>query len=392
MSEVVIVAAKRTPIGAFQGQFQPLSAHDLGAAAIRAALEQSGVSAADVTEVIMGCVLPAGLGQAPARQAALKAGVPVSAGCMTINKVCGSGMKAVMLGHDAIKAGTSEIVIAGGMESMSNAPYLLPKARAGMRMGHGQVLDHMFYDALQSPYDDQMMGVFGEMCADKYHFTREQQDAFAVASVERANRAMREGDFADEITAVTVKDRQGETVFDQDEEPPRCKVEKIPKLRPAFKPDGTVTAANSSSISDGAAALLLMTDSKAAELGVKPLARIVAHATHAQAPEWFTTAPSIAVTKAVKKAGWQMQDVDLFEINEAFAAVTLAAMFDLGVDHARVNVNGGACALGHPVGASGARILVTLLHALRHRGGRRGVASLCLGGGEAVAVAIELVG
>jgi len=393
MSEVVIVAAKRTPIGAFQGQFQPLSAHDLGAAAIRAALEQSGVSAADVTEVIMGCVLSAGLGQAPARQAALKAGLPVSAACMTINKVCGSGMKAVMLGHDAIKAGASEIVIAGGMESMSNAPYLLPKARAGMRMGHGQVLDHMFYDALQSPYDDQMMGVFGEMCADKYHFTREQQDAFAVASVERANRAMREGDFRDEITAVTVtvKDRQGDTVFDQDEEPPRCKIEKIPKLRPAFKPDGTVTAANSSSISDGAAALVLMTHSKAAELGVKPLARIVAHATHAQAPEWFTTAPSVAVTKAVKKAGWRMQDVDLFEINEAFAAVTMAAMLDLGVDHARVNVNGGACALGHPVGASGARILVTLLHALRHRGGRRGVASLCLGGGEAVAVAIELV-
>jgi len=392
MSEIVIVAAKRTPVGAFQGQFQSLSAHDLGAAAIRATLEQSGVSAEDVTEVIMGCVLSAGLGQAPARQAALKAGVPDSTGCTTINKVCGSGMKAVMLGHDAIKAGTSEIVIAGGMESMSNAPYLLPKARAGMRMGHGVVLDHMFYDALQSPYDDQMMGVFGEMCADKYHFTREQQDVFAVASVERANRAMREGDFADEITAVTVKDRQGETVFDQDEEPPRCKIEKIPKLRPAFKPDGTVTAANSSSISDGAAALMLMTDKKAAELGVKPLARIVAHATHAQAPEWFTTAPSLAVTKAVKKAGWQMQDIDLFEINEAFAAVTMAAMLDLGVDHARVNVNGGACALGHPVGASGARILVTLLHALRHRGGRRGVASLCLGGGEAVAVAIELVG
>jgi acetyl-CoA C-acetyltransferase len=297
-----------------------------------------------------------------------------------------------MLGHDAIRAGTSEVVIAGGMESMSNAPYLLPKARAGMRMGHGQVLDHMFYDALQSPYDDQMMGVFGEMCADKYHFTREQQDAFAVASVERANRAMRDGDFRDEITAVTVKGRQGETVYDQDEEPPRCKVEKIPGLRPAFKADGTVTAANSSSISDGAAALVLMTHGKAVELGVKPLARIVAHATHAQAPEWFTTAPSVAVTQAVKKAGWQMQDVDLFEINEAFAAVTLAAMHDLGVDHARVNVNGGACALGHPVGASGARILVTLLHALRHRGGRRGVASLCLGGGEAVAVAIELLG
>jgi acetyl-CoA C-acetyltransferase len=391
MSEVVIVAAKRTPIGAFLGQFQPLSAHDLGAAAIRAALEQSGVSAADVSEVIMGCVLPAGLGQAPARQAALKAGVPISTGCTTINKVCGSGMKAVMLGHDAIKAGTSEIVIAGGMESMSNAPYLLPKARAGMRMGHGQVIDHMFFDALQSPYDNQMMGVFGEMCADKYQFTREQQDAFAVASVERANRAMREGDFSDEITAVAVKDKHGETVFSQDEEPPRCKVEKIPTLRPAFKADGTVTAANSSSISDGAAALVLMTDGKASELGVTPLARIVAHATHSQAPEWFTTAPPVAVAKAAKKAGWRVEDVDLFEINEAFAAVTMAAMAELGLDHARVNVNGGACALGHPVGASGARILVTLLHALRRRGGRRGIASLCLGGGEAVAVAIELV-
>lgn len=391
MSEVVIVAAKRTPIGSFQGQFQPLNAIDLGAAAIRGALEQAGISAAEASEVIMGCVLPAGLGQAPARQAALKAGVPVEVGCTTINKVCGSGMKAVMLGHDAIKAGTSDVVIAGGMESMSNAPYLLPKARVGMRMGHGQVLDHMFYDALQSPYDDQMMGVFGEMCAARYEFTREQQDAFAIASVERAMRAMRDGDFIDEITAVTVKDRQGENVFDQDEEPPRCKVEKIPKLRPAFKPDGTVTAANSSSISDGAAALILMTDGKAAELGVKPLARIVAHATHAQAPEWFTTAPSAAVAKAAARAGWAMQDIDLFEINEAFAAVTMAAMADLGLDHARVNVNGGACALGHPVGSSGARILVTLIHALRRRGGRRGVASLCLGGGEAVAIAIELV-
>lgn len=391
MSDVVIVAAKRTPIGSFQGQFQPLSAIDLGAAAIAAAMEQSGISRTDVSEVIMGCVLPAGLGQAPARQAALKAGLPVAAGCTTVNKVCGSGMKAIMLGHDAIKAGSSEVVVAGGMESMSNAPYLLPKARAGMRMGHGQVLDHMFYDALQSPYDQQMMGMFGEMCADKYGFTREQQDAFAVASVERALRAQKEGDLASEIAPVTVKGRAGETVCASDEEPPRCKVEKIPGLRPAFKPDGTITAANSSSISDGAAATVLMSAEKARQLGVAPLARIVAHATHAHEPEWFTTAPSAAIAKVVAKAGWRMTDVDLFEINEAFASVAMAAMADNQIEHDKVNVNGGACALGHPVGASGARILVTLIHALRRRGGKRGVASLCLGGGEAVAVAIEIL-
>ncbi|HLF32235.1 MAG TPA: acetyl-CoA C-acyltransferase [Xanthomonadales bacterium] len=392
MSDIVIVGAKRTPIGSFQGQFLPLSATDLGAAAIKAALEQSGVNGNDVTEVIMGCVLPAGLGQAPARQASLKAGLPVAAGCTTVNKVCGSGMKAVMLGHDAIKAGSSEVVVAGGMESMSNAPYLLPKARGGMRMGHGQVLDHMFWDALQSPFDQQMMGIFGEMCADKYQFSRAQQDAFAIASVERAMRAMNEGDFSAEITPVTVKDRAGENIHARDEEPPRCKVEKIPGLRPAFKPDGTVTAANSSSISDGAAATVLMSAHKAAQLGIEPLARIVAHATHAHEPEWFTTAPPFAIASVVRKAGWTMADVDLFEINEAFAAVTMAAMADNHLDHDKVNVNGGACALGHPVGASGARILVTLLHALRRRGGRRGVASLCLGGGEAVAIAIELPG
>jgi acetyl-CoA C-acetyltransferase len=392
MSKIVITGAKRTPIGAFQGQFQPVSATELGAAAIKAALEHSGVDGDAVSEVIMGCVLPAGVGQAPARLASLKAGVPNSAGCTTVNKVCGSGLKAVMLGHDAIKAGSSEVVVAGGMESMSNAPYLLPKARGGMRMGHGQVLDHMFYDALQSPYDDQMMGVFGEMCSSRYEFTREQQDEFAITSVERAMRAMNEGDFSAEITPVTVKSRRGEATFEQDEEPPRCNVEKIPTLRAAFKKDGTVTAANSSSISDGAAATVLMSADKAAELNITPLAEIVAHVTHSHEPEWFTTAPSQAVAKVVKKAGWGMDQVDLFEINEAFASVTMAAMTDNNLDHSKVNVNGGACALGHPVGASGTRILVTLIHALQKRGGKRGVASLCLGGGEAVAIAIQLPG
>jgi acetyl-CoA C-acetyltransferase len=390
MPDIVITGAKRTAIGSFQGQFKSVSATELGATAIAAALEHAGVAGEAVSEVIMGCVLPAGLGQAPARQAALLAGVPVSAGALTVNKVCGSGMKAVMLGHDAIRAGSSEVVVAGGMESMSNAPYLLPKAREGLRMGHGQVIDHMFWDALQSPYDNQMMGMFGEMCAAKYAFTREQQDAFAIASVERAQRAMAAGDFAGEIAPVTVKDRKGETVADQDEEPPRCKIDKIPSLRPAFTKDGTVTAANSSSISDGAAALVLMADEKAASLGARPLARIVAHATYAHEPEWFTTAPSAAIAKVLGKAGWSVEEVDLFEINEAFASVTMAAMKDNGLDHARVNVNGGACALGHPVGASGARILVTLIHALRRGGGKRGVASLCLGGGEAVAVAVEI--
>jgi acetyl-CoA C-acetyltransferase len=390
MTEIVIVGAKRTPIGSFQGQFAPVSSQDLGAAAIKAAVDHAGIDAADLSEVIMGCVLPAGLGQAPARQAALKAGVPVSVGCMTINKVCGSGLKAVMLAHDAIKAGSSEIAVAGGMESMTNAPYLLPKARGGMRMGHGEVLDHMFWDALQSPYDKQMMGMFGEMCADKYEFSREDQDAFAAASIERAQRAMRDGSFTDEISPVTVSSRRGDSVFDQDEEPPRCNLEKIPSLRPAFKKDGSVTAANASKISDGAAATVIMTADEAARRGIEPLARIVAHATHAHEPEWFTTAPSAAVAKVVEKAGWSMEDVDLFEINEAFASVTMAAMADNQLDHAKVNVNGGACALGHPVGASGARILVTLIHALRNRGLKRGVASLCLGGGEAVAVAIEV--
>jgi len=390
MTDIVIVGAKRTPIGSFQGQFAPVSSPDLGAAAIRAAIDQAGIDAADLSEVIMGCVLPAGLGQAPARQASLKAGVPVSVGCTTVNKVCGSGLKAVMLAHDAIKAGSSEIAVAGGMESMTNAPYLLPKARGGMRMGHGEVIDHMFWDALQSPYDKQMMGMFGEMCADKYRFSREEQDAFAIASVERAQRAMEDGSFATEITPVTVSSRRGESIFEQDEEPPRCNIEKVPGLRPAFRKDGTVTAANSSKISDGAAATVVMTADEAARRGIDPLARIVAHATHAHEPEWFTTAPSAAVAKVVEKAGWTMEEVDLFEINEAFASVTMAAMADNQLDHAKVNVNGGACALGHPVGASGARILVTLIHALRNRGLKRGVASLCLGGGEAVAVAVEV--
>lgn len=387
---VVIVGAKRTPIGSFQGQFNSTSAIDLGAAAIAGAISHAGIDKADLNEVIMGCVLPAGLGQAPARQAALKAGVPAAVGCMTINKVCGSGLKAVMLGHDSIKAGTSEIVLAGGMESMTNAPYLLPKARGGMRMGHGQALDHMFWDGLQSPYDQQMMGMFGEMCADKYEFSRVDQDGFAIASIERAQRAVHEGDFREEIVPVTVTVRRQQQVIEEDEEPHRCNIGKVPTLRPAFKKDGSVTAANASKISDGAAATVLMTAAEAQSRGLEPLAQIVAHATFAQEPEWFTTAPSTAVAMVVEKAGWSMDEVDLFEINEAFASVTMAAMADNKLDHARVNVNGGACALGHPIGASGNRILVTLIHALRKRGLKRGVASLCLGGGEAVAVAIEI--
>ena len=387
---VVIVGAKRTPIGSFQGQFNNVSAVDLGAAAIGGAVQHAGIDGSNVSEVIMGCVLPAGLGQAPARQASLKAGIPASVGCMTINKVCGSGMKAVMLGHDAIKAFSSEIVVAGGMESMTNAPYMLPKARGGMRMGHGQVQDHMFWDGLQSPYDQQMMGVFGEMCADKYDFSRVDQDGFAIVSIERAQRAVHEGDFLEEIVPVTFTSRRTEHVCNEDEEPHRCNIGKVPTLRPAFKKDGTVTAANASKISDGAAATVLMTADEAEKRGLEPLATVVAHATFAHEPEWFTTAPSTAIAMVVEKAGWTMEDVDLFEINEAFAAVTMAAMADNGLDHDKVNVNGGACALGHPIGASGARILVTLIHALRRRGLKRGVASLCLGGGEAVAVAIKI--
>jgi acetyl-CoA C-acetyltransferase len=387
---VVIVGAKRTPIGSFQGQFTDCSTVDLGAAAIAGAVAQSGIDPADASEVIMGCVLPGGLGQAPARQASLKAGVPVSVGCMTINKVCGSGLKSAMLGHDAIRAGSSEIVIAGGMESMTNAPYLLPRARGGMRMGHGEVLDHMFTDGLQSPYDQQMMGMFGEMCAERYNFSRTDQDAFALVSIERAQKAVHEGLFREEIAPVTVRSRRAEVVCTEDEEPHRCNIGKVPELRPAFKKGGTVTAGNASKISDGAAAVVLMTGAEAQRRGLEPLARVVAHATYAHEPEWFTTAPSAAVAMVVEKAGWSMDEVDLFEINEAFASVTMAAMADNGIGHDRVNVNGGACALGHPIGASGARILVTLIHALRQRGLSKGVASLCLGGGEAVAMAIEV--
>ena len=387
---IVIVAAKRTPIGAFQGALSGASAPQLGATAIAAAVSDCGIPAADVDRVIMGCVLPAGLGQAPARQAALAAGIPEGTPCITVNKMCGSGLESIILGHDMIRAGSAAIVVAGGLESMSNAPYLLPKARGGMRMGHGEVQDHMFLDGLQSPYDKQMMGMFGEMCAEKYDFSRTDQDAFAITSIERAQRAIHEGDFENEIIPVTVTVRRKEQVFKEDEEPHRCNIPRVPELRPAFKKDGTITAANASKISDGAAATILMTADEAEKRGIEPLARIVAHATFAHEPEWFTTAPSTAVAMVIEKAGWTTEEVDLFEINEAFASVTMAAMADNALDHAKVNVNGGACALGHPIGASGARILVTLIHALRRRGLKKGVASLCLGGGEAVAVAIEI--
>lgn len=388
---VVIVAAKRTPIGSFQGALSPVAATDLGAAAIRAALADAKVPGDAVDEVLMGCVLPAGLGQAPARQAALAAGLPEAVGCTTINKVCGSGMKALMLAHDLIKAGSAKVIVAGGMESMSNAPYLLPKARAGLRMGHSELIDHMFFDGLQNPYDGQMMGQFGDQCADKYGFTREAQDAFSIASVERARTAIESRAFTDEIVPVMVKTRKGEVKVSIDEEPARCDVERIPQLRPAFRKEGgTVTAASSSSISDGAAALVVMSGAEAERRGLTPLAVVRGHATHAQAPAWFTTAPVGATAALHKKLDWAPENVDLYEINEAFAVVTMAAMHDLGLDHAKVNVNGGACALGHPIGATGARLVVTLLHALRRRGGRRGVASLCIGGGEATAVGIEI--
>jgi len=352
-------------------------------------MADSGLQGDDISEALLGCVLPAGIGQAPARQAVLGSGLPQSVGTTTINKVCGSGMKAVMIGNDTILAGSANIVLAGGMESMSNAPYLLPKARQGYRMGHQEVLDHMFFDGLQNPYDGNMMGYFAEQTASKYGFTREEQDAFTTESVTRAMAAMTNGSFDAEIVPVTVTDRRKETVVDKDEEPPRCDLAKISSMRPAFAKDGTVTAASSSTISDGAASLILMTAAEAERRNLQPLARIVAHAGHAHEPEWFTTAPVGAIRNVLTKAGWAAGDIDLFEINEAFACVTMAAMHDVGLSHANVNVNGGACALGHPIGASGARILVTLIHALRHRGGSKGVASLCIGGGEAVAIAIE---
>src|SRR5579863_6961620 len=388
---VYIVAARRTPIGAFQGALSAMTAPQLGAAAVRGALERAGVPAAQVEEVLLGCVLPAGLSQAPARQAALGAGIPNSVPCTTVNKVCGSGMKTTMIGCDAIRVGAARVIVAGGIESMTNAPYLLPKARAGYRMGHQEVLDHMFYDGLQSPWDGQLMGCFAEATSEKYAFSRKAQDDFAAESVRRALAAIANGSFAAEITPVTAKSRKGEAVIDKDETPFTLDIAKIPTLKPAFKKDGTVTAASSSSISDGAAALVLTRASVAASQGFKPLARIVGYSSFAREPEWFTLAPVGAIAKLLRQLNWKAEDVDLYEINEAFAAVPMAAIKDLGLDHAKVNVNGGACALGHPIGATGARILTTLVHALKARGKKRGIASLCIGGGEATAIAIELV-
>ncbi len=389
MSDIVIAGAKRTAIGAFLGQFTGFPAPKLGSAAIGAALQQAGLAPADVSEVLMGCVLPANLGQAPARQAALAAGLPVSTGCTTLNKVCGSGMKAIMLGHDLIKSGSAGVVVAGGMESMTNAPHMVA-ARTGIRYGDGTLVDHMAWDGLTNPYDGKAMGVFAESCADKYHFTRAEQDAFAAESVRRAQEAVKSGAFAGEIAPVTVSSRKGDVEVAVDETPGKVDPAKIPTLKPAFrKENGTVTAASSSSISDGAAAVVLLSADDARARGVRPLARIVAHATHSQEPEWFTTAPVGAIRKLLEKTGWGVGDIDLFEINEAFAVVAMAAMKELAIPHARLNVHGGACALGHPIGCTGARIVVTLLHAMIARGARRGVASLCIGGGEATAIAIE---
>ena len=394
---IVIVGLSRTPMGAFQGELKGFAAPELGAAAIRAAVERSRLPAAEVSEVIMGCVLPAGQGQAPARQASLGAGLTLGTGCTTINKMCGSGMKAAMLAHDILAAGSDgRVVVAGGMESMTNAPYLLPKARAGYRMGHQQVLDHMFFDGLEDAYardekgGGKLMGVFAEDCAAKYKFSREAQDKFAVTSLERAQAANKDGSFAWEMTPMTVKAGKAERFLETDEQPFKANFEKIPTLKPAFRKDGTVTAANSSSISDGAAALVITRRSTAEKLGLSPLATIVGHATHAQEPGWFTTAPVGAIRKLFERTGWNKDQVDLYEINEAFAVVTMAAMTEHGLPHEKVNIHGGACALGHPVGASGARIVVTLIGALRKTGGRRGVAALCIGGGEATAMAIEL--
>ncbi|MGQ0545983.1 MAG: acetyl-CoA C-acetyltransferase [Betaproteobacteria bacterium] len=388
---IVIVAAARTPMGAFQGELKGFAAPELGAAAIRAAVERAKLKPEDVQEVIMGCVLPAGQGQAPARQASLGAGLPLAAGCTTVNKMCGSGMKAAMFAHDLLFSGSAEVIVAGGMESMSNAPYLLPKARAGLRMGHGQVIDHMFYDGLEDAYDKgRLMGTFAEDCAQKYAFTRESQDSFAIASLRRAKQANKEGWFAWETTPLAIKAGKEEKFVEFDEQPFKANLEKVPALKPAFRKDGTVTAANSSSISDGAAALVMMRRSSAERRGLAPLATVIGQATHAQEPGWFTTAPVGAMKKLFEKVNWAARDVDLFEINEAFAVVTMAAMREHGLPHEKVNVHGGACALGHPIGASGARLLVTLIGALRKRGLRRGVASLCIGGGEATAMAIEL--
>lgn len=388
---IVIVAAARTPMGGLQGELASVRTPDLGGVAIKAALQRSGLRAEQVDEVVMGCVLPAGLGQAPARQAALKAGLPISTGCTTINKMCGSGMKAVMLAHDQIMAGSARVMIAGGMENMSQSPYLLPKVREGLRMGHASVLDHMFLDGLEDAYEGGLMGSFAQRSADASAITREAMDDFAIASLEKSLAAIESGTFVDEIAPVTVTGRTGDSVVDIDEQPGKARLDKIRSLRPAFAKDGTVTAANSSSISDGASALVLMKASDALAQGVQPLAKIVAHATHAQLPAEFTLAPIGAIEKVLEKAGWTKESVDLFEINEAFAVVTLLAEQALGLDPAKVNVKGGACALGHPIGSSGSRILVTLLYALKQRGLKRGIASLCIGGGEATAVAVELV-
>ena len=388
---VVILSARRTPIGAFQGVLAPVTAPQLGAAAIRGAIESAGITPEQVDEVNMGCVLPAGLGQAQARQAALAAGIPNSIPATTMNKMCGSALKAIMMAADQIRAGEAGVMVAGGLESMTNAPYLLPKARSGYRMGHGEVLDHMFYDGLQSAWDGQMMGCFAENTAGRYQFSRADQDAFAAESVRRALAAVESGAFAKEIVPVTVKGRKGEVVIDRDETPFTCDIAKIPQLKPAFHKDGTVTAASSSSISDGAAAVVLASESAAAKVGAKPLAKIVAYASHSQEPEWFTIAPVGAIQKVLARTGWKASDIDLFEVNEAFAAVAMCAAKDIGIAADKLNVNGGACALGHPVGATGARIVATLLHALIARGGRRGIASLCIGGGEAVAIAIERI-
>ena len=388
---IVIVSAARTPMGAFQGELKDFSAPQLGAAAIRAAVERAGIKPDQVQEVIMGCVLPAGQGQAPARQASLGGGLPLATGATTVNKMCGSGMKAAMFAHDMLAAGVNEIMVAGGMESMTNAPYLLPKARSGYRMGHQQALDHMFFDGLEDAYDKgKLMGIFAEDCAAKYSFSREEQDKFAVASLERAQAASKNGAFAWETTPIAIKTGKAERFMEQDEPPFKANFEKIPTLKPAFRKDGTVTAANSSSISDGAAALVMMRRSSAEKLGLKPLAVIVAHSTHSQEPGWFTTAPVGAIKKLYEATGWSASKVDLYEVNEAFAVVAMAAMKEHGLPHDKVNIHGGACALGHPIGASGARILVTLIGALRKTGGKRGVASLCIGGGEATAMAIEL--
>ena len=388
---IVLLSARRTPIGAFQGIFAQATAPQLGAAALAGAIQSSGLAPSDIQEVIMGCVLPAGVGQAPARQASIGAGIPKSVPTTTINKMCGSGMKAVMMAIDQLRAGEASVVAAGGLESMTNAPYLLPKARAGYRMGHGELLDHMFTDGLQSPWDGQMMGAFAENTAGRYGFTRAEQDAFASLSVTRAMAAIENGCFLAEITPVTVKGRKGDTVVERDETPFTCDLAKIPQLKPAFRKDGTVTAASSSSISDGAAAVVLATESFAKSRGLKPLARIVAQASHAQEPEWFTTAPVGAIQKVLERAGWKASDVDLYEVNEAFAAVAMAAAKDIGIPSEKLNIHGGACALGHPVGATGARIIATLAHALVRYNGRRGVAALCIGGGEATAVAIERI-